>query len=135
MLRDLLIENDWDTGKIPQEYFKRYLVNQNIERHHNIRKVKGKFVVSKIIDGELEYFGTYDTEEEAIEAKEKLLNNDWHEEPDTSEEKVDEYIYQIGDEYIVKNNIEGIEKIFGRFDDMIEAIKFRNLCVRNNWKM
>ena len=63
------------------------------------------------------------------------MNNDWKIEDDGEEEYIDQFVYRIGDEYIVKNEIDGEEVIFARFDDMIEAIDFRNLCVRNNWKL
>ncbi|WP_407422315.1 hypothetical protein [Methanobrevibacter sp.] len=134
-LRDLLIENDWDTSKIPPKYLRSFITNPNLERLNYIRKVKDKFVVSKVIDGELKYFGTYDTKEEAIEAREVLLNNNWQVEDTSDEEKIDAFVYLTGDEYIVKNEVGGEEKVFGRFDDMGEAIKFRNQCVRNNWKV
>ena len=65
----------------------------------------------------------------------KLLDNNWEIEDVDDEEYVDQFVYRIGDEYIVKNDIGGEEVIFGRFNDMIEAIDFRNLCVRNNWKI
>ena len=132
-LRDLLIENDWDTSNIHPKYLRSFVTNPNLERLNYIRKVKDKYVVSKVIDGELKYFGTYDTKEEAIMAREKLLNNNWQTEEEIKEEKIDTFIYLIGDEYIVKNEINGEEKIFGRFKDMANAINFRNQCVKNNW--
>lgn len=129
-LRDLLIERDWDTSDIPPQYLRNFVTNPNLERLYYIRKVKGKYVVSKVIDGELKYFGTYNTKDEAIEAREKLLNNNWQVEDNPYEEKIDEYVYLTGDEYIVRND----GQIYGKFRDMTEAIRFRNLCVKNNWK-
>ena len=134
-LRDLLIENNWDSSKIPPKYLRSFVTNPNLEKLHYIRKVRDKFVVSKVIDGELKYFGTYDTKEEAIEAREVLLNNNWQIEEENKDELIDTFIYLINDEYIVKNEIDGEERIFGRFNDMGEAIKFRNLCVKNNWNV
>lgn len=116
----------------PPYYLRSFVTNPNLEKLHYIRKVKDKYVVSKIIDGELKYFGTYDTKEEAIEAREILLNNNWEVTEEIEEEKIDTFVYLIGDEYIVRNDE---NEIFGRFEDMGEAIKFRNLCVRNNWKV
>ena len=132
-LRDLLIENNWDTSKIHPKYLRTFITNPNLEKLHYIRKVKDKFVVSKVIDGELKYFGTYDTKEEAIKVREELLNNNWEIKEEIEEEKIDAFVYLIGDEYIVKNEINGEEKIFGRFEEMAEAISFRNQCVKNNW--
>lgn len=135
VLRDMLIENDWDTTNIPPKYLRNFITNPDLERHYYIREVRGKFIVSKVIDNELRYFGTYDTREEAIAAREKLLDSNWEIDDDDEEEYIDQFVYRIGEEYLVKNEIDGEEIIFGRFDDMIEAIDFRNLCVRNNWKI
>ena len=129
-LRDLLIERDWDTSDIPPQYLRNFITNPNLERLYYIRKVKGKYVVSKVIDGELKYFGTYATKEEAIDAREKLLDSDWQVDEDYGEEKIDEYVYLTGDEYVVRKD----GKIYGKFSDMSEDILFRNSCVRNNWK-
>lgn len=134
-LRDLLIENDWDDSKIDPALLNPFISNPDLERHYYIRKERGRFIVSKIIDGELKYFGTYDTKEEAVKARDELWENNWQVEEEFGEEKIDEYVYLVGDEYIVKNEINGSEEIFGTFKDMAEAIKFRNLCVRNNWKI
>ena len=133
-LRELLIENNWDESKFAPELLKSFISNPELDRHYYIRKERGRFIVSKVIDGELKYFGTYDTREDALEARDKLWENNWQIEEKYGEEKIDGYIYLIGDEYIVKNEINGLEEIFGTFNDMDEAIKFRNLCVRNNWK-
>lgn len=133
-LRDMLIENDWDTSNIAPKFLRNFVTNPDLERHYYIRKVRDKFVVSKVIDDELQYFGTYDTKEEAIKAREKLLNNNWQINEEFEEEKIDEFVFLKDGKYLVKNVIEGEEKIFGTFNDMAEAIKFRNLCVKNNWK-
>ena len=131
-LRDLLIENNWDTSNIPTKYLRNFVTNPDLERFYYIRKAKGKYIVSKIIDGKLKYFGTYDTKEEVVQAREELLNNNWQTDDESLEEKIDEYIYLIGEEYVVKKND---NEIFATFTDMAEAIKFRNLCVKNNWKV
>ena len=134
-LRDLLIANDWDTSNINTEILIPYRTNPDLERHYYIRKERGRYIVSKVIDGELKYFGTYDTIEEALKVRDKLLVNNWKTEENYEEEKVDTYVFQIGDEFIVKKEINGIEEIFATFSEMGDAIKFRNLCVKNNWKL
>ena len=134
-LKKVLIENDWEESKIDPELLKPDESYYSLERHYYIRKERGRYIVSRIIDGELKYFGTYDTKEEAITARDELWEKNWEVNEDYGEEKYDEYIYQVGDDYIVKNEINGVEEIFGVFNDSSEAIKFRNLCVRNNWKV
>ena len=130
-----MIEKDWDESKIDPELLKPDVSYYNLERHYYIRKERGRYIISKVIDGELKYFGTYDTKEDAITVRDKLLENNWKVEEDYGEEKFDEYIYQVGDEYIVKNEINDVEEIFGVFNDSADAVKFRNLCMRNNWKV
>ena len=74
---------------------------------------------------------------EALKYRNWLITNNWPmvEDEVIDEEKIDEFVYLINDEYIVRNEINGELKIFGRFSDMGEAIRFRNHCVRINWKL
>lgn len=135
ILRDALIENDWDINKIPKELLTTSNRPSTDKRLHYISKIKGKYMVSKKIDGEMKTFGVFDTKEEAIAERDYLIAINWPVEDEISEEeKIDEYVYLVEDEYIVKNVTDGEEKIFGKFDEMGEAIRFRNLCVKTNWK-
>ena len=134
-LRDVLIENDWDINKVPKELLITYNRNASDKRLYYIKHYGGKYIVSRMFDGDMRIFGTFDTKEEAIAERDYLIAVNWQVEDETpEEEKIDEYIYLIGDEYIVKNEINGEEKIFATFDEMAEAIRFRNLCVKTNWK-
>lgn len=133
-LRDILVINNWDSTKIDAKLFRNITAKSDLDRHFYIRKERDKYIVSRVIDGELKYFGSYDTKEEAIAAREHLLVTNWETDDEIDEEKIDEYIYLINGEYIVKKEISGNEEIFGIFNDMSKAIEFRNLCVRNNWR-
>lgn len=135
-LRDILVINDWDSTKIDSHLLRNFVTKPELQRHYYIRKERGRYIISRVIDSELKYFGSYDTKEEAIAAREHLLNTNWETDDDEiDEEKIDEYIYLINGEYIVKKKIEGNEEIFGIFNEMSKAIEFRNLCVRNNWRI
>lgn len=131
-LRDLLIDNEWDFTKIPPEF----LTDNFKFRFSNIREERGRFIISKIIGGELKYFGTFNNKEEAIAHRNNLILNDWKIPDDIiEEEKVDEFVYYDDGVYIVRNEIDGELKIFGVFNNMSEAIEFRNRCVRLNWTL
>lgn len=128
-VRDLLIENDWNRKVIPPE-----LYIKNIDKNHYIRSTPRGYVVSKIIDGELKYFGTYSTKEEALDVRNELIINNWEiEEYVEEEEEYDINVYVKNDVYYVKKEVNGEWEVFGTFNDSIEAINFRNICIRKNW--
>lgn len=128
-LRNLLMENKWDTEKIPDDYLTDYSLASH-DRIFYIRKYKDKYVLSKVINNELEYFGTYDTKEEAVAQRTYLINHNWQMIQENNE-KIDEHVYQVGDECLVINQNE----IYARFQDISEAIRFRNYCIKMNWKI
>ena len=47
------------------------------QRHRNIYKNGGKYHIAKRMGGELKSFGVYDTLKEAIEARDRLISNNW----------------------------------------------------------
>lgn len=51
--------------------------NPYSKKNKNIRKTKRGYNVSKRINGELIVFGVYDTYEEAIKARDQLIENNW----------------------------------------------------------
>ena len=127
-LRDFLIDNNWDLTKVPHEYIADH-------RSHKIRKIKDRYIVQNIVNGERKYYESFDSYEEAEEYLNWLIENDWQVDEDSVEEKIDEYVYEVNGEFVVRNEIDGEMKIFGRFEDMGEAIQYRNKCVRENWKL
>ncbi len=124
--RDLLIENDWDLDILPENFL-------SDKRLHNIRKIKDRYIVLNVENGDKQYYGSFDTYEGAKEYYEYLVENNWKV-PDTSEEKVDEFVYYIDGDYVVRNEIDGEMQIFGIFNEIGEAIDFRNKCVMKNWE-
>jgi len=126
-LRDYLIENNWNLNVLPE-----HLVGDR--RLRNIRKIKDRYIVLNVDNGDKQYYGSFDTYNEAKEYYDWLVENDWQVVEEV-EEKIDEFVYYINGEYIVKNEINGVLKIFGIFEDMNEAINFRNECVMKNWEL
>ena len=49
-------------------------------------------------------------------------------------DKIDEYVL-INDKYVVQKEFDRETVVFGTFDDIGEAISFRNLCVKTKWKL
>ena len=50
-------------------------------------------------------------------------------------DKIDEYVFLINDKFVVQKEFDGETVVFGTFDDIGEAISFRNLCVKTKWKL
>ena len=63
-----------------------------------------------------------------------MILNNWEIDDDVEEEKIDEFVYLKNDKYYVQKEIDGEIVIFGTFHKMDDAISFRNLCVKTNWK-
>ena len=131
-IRDKLIENSWDGESLgigPKKKRGDYV--------KNIQRFNGQFSVIKRIDGELVVFDTFSTLSEAIAFRDYLEENNWvseEVEDDVKEEKYDEYIYLKSDgKYYLKNEIDGVMRIFGVFNDPLDALAERLECMKNNW--
>ena len=102
---------------------------QNIWVKHN-----GKFLISHKIKGKPHYFGTYETLEEAIIAKEKLIKRNWKKEPNPMR-----YITSIPNGKKMKYCIQRLSKdcsgYFGSFETLEEAQKERDLLEQCNWDL
>ena len=127
-LRDFLIDNKWDLTKVPPEYIVDY-------KSHKIRKIKDRYIVQNIINGERKYYGSFDSYGEAEEYLNWLIENDWQVDKNSVEEKIDEFVYLINDVYLVGKKVDDKFELFGKFKDMEEAIAFRNYCVKMNWNL
>ena len=64
-----------------------------------------------------------------------LLNGGLQETMKTSLRDGDEYVFLINDKFVVQKEFDGETVVFGTFDDIGEAISFRNLCVKTKWKL
>ena len=72
-----LIKHDWskeyyEEHKPSQEYKRKQDLPQHIRKSNN-----NKYEIIKYMDGKLRYFGRYDTLEEAKNAKDEIIKNDW----------------------------------------------------------
>ena len=127
-MREYLIKNHWDLSLLPEEML-------DDKRIHNIRKIKGRYIVVNTIDGVKKYYDSFDTYEEAKEYLDYLIENNWEVNEDIEEEKIDEFVYLINGKYVVRYEIDGKQKVYGEFDDMDEALQYRIECMRKAWKL
>ena len=92
----------------------------------------GKFIIARKIKGKVHYFGTYETLEEAIIAKERLIKQNWIKEPNPMR-----YICKITNGKKMKYSIQRLSKAcagyFGSFETIEEAQKERDLWEQFDW--
>lgn len=132
-IRDMLVANGWDGSFLELENGKK---KKNI--HRGIHNTYRGFEVVKRIDGFLYNFGAFDTLEEALDYQKELEKNNYYmglyDEDEFIEEKYDEFIFLRKDgKYYLENEIDGETRIFGIFDNPLDAIAARLDCMRNNW--
>ena len=131
-IRDKLISNGWDGESLGIDSSRK---RPDFDR--NINRINNQFCVIKRVDGELIVFDSFSTLSEAIAYRDYLEEHDWvieEDENDFEEEKYDEYIYLNADgKYYLKNEIDGVMRIFGVFNDPLDAIAERLECIKNNW--
>lgn len=134
-VRDQLIKNNWDDSFLG---LTRVLRSADAYNKH-IHKTRRGYDVINRVNGELINFGSFETLEEAISYRDELEENNWVVEPiqeESIEEKYDEFIYLRDDaRYYLKNEIDGEMRIFGIFDNPLDAIAARLDCMRNNWEL
>ena len=92
----------------------------------------GKFIIARKIKGKVHYFGTYETLEEAIIAKERLIKQNWIKELNPMR-----YICKITNGKKMKYSIQRLSKgcagYFGSFETLEEAQKERDLLEQFDW--
>ena len=123
--REFLIKNHWDLSLLPEEML-------DDRRVHNIRHIRGRYLV---FDNDKKYRDSFDTYEEAREYLDYLIENNWEDDEEPEDEKIDEFVYLINGKYVVRNEINGEQKVYGEFDTMDEALKYRIECMRKAWKL
>ena len=102
-----------------------------------IYKRNGFYYILKSINGEYKYFKGSNSLKEAVELRDKLIENNWRDNGELKIEGLDDnrYIYRVGKLFQLKKYINGKTKHFGTFKTLEEAIKSRNELIVNNWGM
>ena len=111
---------------ITREYDMRYIYKRN-----------GFYYILKSVNGEYKYFKGSTSLKEAVEFRDKLIENNWCDDGQLSIEELDDirYIYSVGKSFQLKKSINGKSRHFGTFKTLEEAIKARNELIMNNWGM
>ena len=102
-----------------------------------IRKRNGLYYVQKHINGELKCFKGSKSLKEAVEFRDKLIENNWRDDGQLGIEELEDtrYIYLSGKSFVLKKYVNGKTKYFGTFKTLEEAIKARDELIKNNWGM
>ena len=124
--REELIDNNWD--------FKRF--KRNMRCDPNIYYRHEKFRINRYIDGKRYYFGTYDSYEDALQARDILLQTNW----DYTKIPLDllslsvfiVYRSNLG-QWEILNVIDNVELSFGLFDSREDAEKVVEILMANDW--
>ena len=132
-IRDELIQNNWDDSFLELNRITR---GEDSYNRHIHKSSRGYDVVNHIGDSWYN-FGSFESLEEAISFRDYLEENNWeiiYDDDDFEEEKYDEFIFLKNDgKYYLKNEIDGVMRIFGIFDNPLDAIGARLDCIKNNW--
>ena len=91
------------------------------------------YSVIRRVNDEFIRYGSFNTYEDALNRRNKLLLSNWIVEE--VEEKIEEFIYHKDGKYFVKNEIDGVMRIFGDFDELEDAVDFRLNCIKAKWKL
>ena len=122
------------------DYTDIYGHSEGITREYDmkyIRKRNGLYYVQKHINGELKCFKSSKSLKEAVEFRDKLIENNWRDDEQLGIVELDDtrYIYLVGKSFQLKKCINGKSRHFGSFKTLEEAIKARNELIVNNWGM
>ena len=122
------------------DYANIYGHSEGITREYDmkyIRKRNGIYFIQKYINGELKCFNCSKSLKEAVEFRDKLIENNWVDNGQLGIVELDDtrYIYLVGKSFQLKKSVNGKTKHFGTFKTLEEAIKARDELIKNNWGM
>ena len=122
------------------DYANIYGHSEGITREYDmkyIRKRNGIYFIQKHINGELKCFNGSKYLKEAVDFRDKLIENNWRDDGQLGIVELDDtrYIYSVGKSFQLKKCINGKTKHFGTFKTLEEAIKARDELIVNNWGM
>lgn len=128
-MEDLEITNPFSHLKPWQKtpYEKQH--GRNIYKNNN-----GKYFIEKRKNNVRTHYGTYDTFQEALEARDELIRNGWVKDEIVSlEQKTKKYYRNVSKDrthyHIAKGN-----KFYGCTQTVEEALYYRDICIEHNWQ-
>jgi len=98
-----------------------------------IRKSGDKFMVSRTYKGETHIFGYFNTFDEAMDVRERLIETNWGDLNIKHSMRLGKYITYNGIYYIIQKTINGELINFGFFYELEDAKKQRDLLIQDNW--
>lgn len=129
---NILKDNSWDLKSIPLDLYSDYshIYFVTSPSNYDIRM----YEITLSVGGEYISFGVFDTLDEAITERNRLISCNWGWDDVDFEEKFDENIYLKSDNlYYLKNEINGCMMVFGVFEDFLDAVNARLECIKSNW--
>ena len=120
-------------------YANLYGHSEGITREYDmkyIQKRNGLYYIQKHINGELKCFNGSKSLKEAVELRDKLIENNWRYYEQLGIEELDDtrYIYSVGKSFQLKKSVNGKTRHFGTFKTLEEAIKARDELIKNKWR-
>ncbi|MBQ6220121.1 MAG: hypothetical protein IJH63_10290 [Methanobrevibacter sp.] len=101
---------------------------------------KTGYNIIKSINGKDECFGTYNTLDEAITARDYLREHNWEQENNESEpvkvpvkERPKRYVYEVKGVYYIRKKIDDEVITFGHYESLEEAMTARDYFEEHNW--
>ena len=127
-----VLELEEDGWPIDEEIYKK--IKGNIIED-NIEKIdENTFQVFKIINDEKRIYGTYNTLEDAENARCNLESNGWESTTEFSESKYGKYISKLPNEYYMLSKLfSGVRVTFKISKDLDYLKNLRFMLIENNW--
>ena len=128
-MEDLEIENPFSHLKPWQKtpYEKQH--GRNIYKNN-----QGKYYIEKVQNKKRTVYGTYDTFQEALEARDELIRNGWvQSETIQAKQKQKQYyqnVYLNTRHYTIHKK----DNFYGSTDTIEKALYYRDICKQHNWK-
>lgn len=119
--RDWLVDNNWSRLEVPDDS----------KRH--IHKQGDKYLIYKRLHEDIEYFGTFNSFEEAKKARNKLIENDWVIDDVKDIEKISDFVYFDGEFYTIEKEVDGQNRIYGVYKNKNQAISDEKTLINYDW--
>lgn len=114
---------NWRATPVPSKYLDPFIF---IQKHGKKYQIFNKI-----------HYGVYNTIEEAMDTRDKLVANHWNRNiltiHATKSNTNYEYIYEYKNRYRVTKLINGKQKAFGVYDSLEKAIWYRDFFKKHNW--
>lgn len=128
-MEDLEITNPFSHLKPWQKtpYEKQH--GRNIYKNNN-----GKYFIEKRKNNVKTHYGTYDTFQEAVEARDELIRNGWVKDEALNLKQKTKQYYRNVHKDITHYNITKGNKFYGCTSTLEEALWYRDICREHNWQ-